>query len=116
MNEKKTNFDDLFEHDITNAELFLTSEEHAVSQNKELEIRFLEYFIRKAKVKYLLIEHGYGGAMFLNEYLASGAAAFTHRLNIFIAVFVNLRFPEAFFARAKTTFIFLKSLQGFEIS
>lgn len=72
LNEQISNFNNLFEKDITSNEVFFSSEEHGVAKNKEIEIRFLDYFIRNANVKYLLIEHGYSQSMRLNSYLDSG--------------------------------------------
>lgn len=72
LKEQSLNFNNLFENDITSKEVFFSSEEHGVAKNKALEIRFLKYFINTAKVKYLLIEHGYAQSMRLNSYLDSG--------------------------------------------
>ncbi len=68
----QTDFQDIFFDDIIENQVFFSSEEHAVSGNKMLEIRLLDYFVREAEVKYLLIEHGYCQAQRFNKYLENG--------------------------------------------
>lgn len=75
LSTAQSDFQNIFADDISENKVFFSSEEHAVSGNKMLEIRLLDYFVRKANVKYLLIEHGYCQAMRFNTYLATGDEA-----------------------------------------
>ena len=70
--DEQLNFENLFEDELESNEIFFSSEEHAVSVNKKIEIQLLRYFVRNANVKYLLIEHSYAQSMKYNEYLKTG--------------------------------------------
>lgn len=62
----------MLDSSIKNAKVFLTGENHSVSANKSLELKFLKYLNQNADVKYYLIEMGPSQALLINKYLNTG--------------------------------------------
>lgn len=62
----------ILDGDLKEKDIFLTGENHGVSANVELRMKFLRYFKNKTNFKYYLWELPYSTAYFLNKYLETG--------------------------------------------
>ncbi|WP_350343972.1 hypothetical protein PRVXT_000337 [Proteinivorax tanatarense] len=68
-------YDDLEENTI-----FLTGEHHGVADNSVLDLKFLNYLVKEAGVKYYLAETSFSNAQLINRYLKTGDESFLDEL------------------------------------
>ncbi len=73
----------LIDKNMSQKDIFLVGETHAITQCEELYIKFLKYFKANENIKYIILEAPPSHALILNDYLKSGDEKILETLKMF---------------------------------